>query len=258
MSSNNKKFAITYSNTPKSLELYKKVKTIVQIENLSEKPDALIVIGGDGEMLHALHQYHHLNIPFIGLNAGSVGFLMNESATNEFLSNIEDTETVILHPLEMISLDAHGNTNTKIAFNEVSIYRSTNQASKISININNIRQMDELISDGLIVSTPAGSSAYNFSAGGRIVPLEAKVICITPVCPFRPRRWHGAILPESTIIELEILEHEKRPVNAVADFNELKNVLNLTIKQQSKISAKLLFSKSPALNDRMIKEQFMV
>jgi len=258
MSSNKRKFSIIHSDTPKSIEIYKKVKNIVSVVDISDGPDALIVIGGDGEMLHSLHKYHHLNIDFIGLNAGSIGFLMNKSISKELFFEENVVNIVVLHPLEMTSSDIYGTKDVKLAFNEVSIYRSTNQASKISININDIQQIDELVSDGIIISTPAGSSAYNFSAGGMIVPLESKVICMTPICPFRPRRWRGAILPESAVIRLEVLEHEKRPANAVADFNELENVVNITIRQQNKISVRLLFSKNSALNDRMIKEQFMV
>jgi len=219
---------------------------------------AIIVIGGDGEMLHALHKFHHLNLPFIGINAGSVGFLMNENLDKEFFENLDEAEIIELHPLEMTSHSVDGATETKLAFNEVSIYRATNQATKVAIEINGKTQMEELIADGVLVATPAGSTAYNFSAGGRIVPLDSKLICLTPVCTFRPRRWHGAIVPDSTKIKFEVLEHEKRPVNAVADFNELKNIKSLEVVMKKEISARLLFSSHMGYSERMIKEQFSV
>ena len=266
MKSERKYFGIISSKNLKANEIKnyisKSLNTIELEDKYNFKNDkilkAIIVIGGDGEMLHALHQFYKLSVPFIGINAGSIGFLMNESCGLDLLSNIETKESITLFPLQMTAYKVSGIKKSLLAFNEVSVYRATNQAAKIQVIVNNEIQIKELISDGIIVSTPAGSSAYNFSTGGRIVPLDSKVICITPVCPFRPRRWHGAILPESSKIDFTILEHSKRPVNAVADFNELKDVVKITIEQQNKISVKLVFTSHYAFSERMIKEQFMV
>ena len=172
-------------------------------------------------MLHALHQYMDLEIPFYGINAGSIGFLMNSFHKENFLKNLENSKVTNLYPLEMQAINTNGELSTALAINEVSIFRQSNQAAKFKIKIDNIERM-VLSADGALVSTPAGSSAYNLSAGGPIVPLTSKVLCVTPICPFRPRRWNGALLPVDVNIKFEILEPEKRPVNAVADFYEFK------------------------------------
>ncbi len=259
-------FGVISSKNDKADSIKKEIGKLVNILDI-DSPDlingeyelkAIIIIGGDGEMLHALHRFYKLNIPFIGINAGSLGFLMNEAFDLDLINNFAKKETIALFPLKMKTFTSNGEEKSFIAFNEVSLYRATNQAAKIEIKINGETQISELISDGIIVSTPAGSTAYNFSAGGRIVPLDSKVICITPVCAFRPRRWHGAILPESTRIAFDVLESKKRPVNAVADFNEIKDVVRVEIEQQTLISANLVFVSHSALAEKMIKEQFTV
>jgi NAD+ kinase len=221
-----------------------------------EESDLIIVIGGDGSMLHALHQYMHLNIPFYGMNAGSVGFLMNEPHLDNFLGNINNSKATNLHPLEMQAIDINEKKFEALAINEVSIFRTTNQAAKFKIKVDDIERM-ELIADGALVSTPAGSSAYNLSAGGPIIPLTSKILCLTPICPFRPRRWHGALLSSDVHIKFDILDHEKRPVNAVADFYEFKDIKSVSIKSSTKQTIKLLFDKHHTFEDRVIKEQFI-
>lgn len=240
-----------------------KFANIIDVESSSEmmksiKLNAILIIGGDGEMLHALHRFYKLDIPFIGINAGSLGFLMNESFNLDLISNFANKESITLFPLTMKAYTSTGIEKTFIAFNEVSLYRATNQAAKIEIKVNEQLQIPELISDGIIVSTPAGSTAYNLSAGGRIVPLDSKVVCVTPVCAFRPRRWHGAILPDTSKISFSVLEANKRPVNAVADFNEIQDVIKVEIQKQNSISARLIFISHSALDEKMIKEQFTV
>lgn len=228
-------------------------KTIKQTK--PEKADLIIVIGGDGSMLHALHKYMHLNIPFYGINSGSIGFMMNDFHSDSFFESLETSKITNLYPLEMTAEDIEGNISTALAINEVSIFRQTNQAAKFKIFVDNIERM-QLSADGALVSTPAGSSAYNLSAGGSIVPLTSKILCLTPICPFRPRRWGGALLPVNVEITFLIMENEKRPVNAVADFYEFRNVISVSVKSTDKQVIKLLFDKHHTFEDRVIKEQF--
>lgn len=223
-----------------------------------EDSDIIVVIGGDGKLLHALHQYMHLNKPFYGLNAGSVGFLMNSFHKEKVLHDICNSKATHLHPLSMISTDIKGNTYSAIAFNEVYLFRTSYQAAKINIKVDNIERIDRLCADGVLIATPAGSSAYNLSAGGRIVPLGSNVLCLTPICPFRPRRWSGALLPSNVSIQFNIIESDKRPVNAVADFYEFKNIQSVSIKSLKNKSVKLLFDTDHTFEDRVIKEQFAV
>lgn len=259
-----KEFFVIKSDTVKAQEKYIEVENLLKKKNfeiadkISNHISAIVVIGGDGEMLRAIQKYYDKNLPFIGINAGSVGFLMNEKFDENIFLNLSSSSSVNLNPLEMTVKHHDGIVDKKFAFNEVSIYRASNQACKIEIQVNEVVQLKELIADGIIISTSAGSSAYNFSAGGRIIPLDSKLICLTPVCPFRPRRWAGAIIPSSTNIRINISEHNKRPVNAVADFNELENVVSIEITERSDIFAKLIFSSFESLNERIIKEQFIV
>jgi NAD+ kinase len=218
--------------------------------------DLIVVIGGDGELLHALHKYMHLGVAFYGINAGSIGFLMNNTAAEDIVSKLQTTVLTTLYPLEMTVRDVHKNEYTKIAINEVSIFRRTNQSAKFRISVDGIERMPMLVADGALVATPAGSSAYNSSAGGMIVPLSSEVLCLTPICPFRPKRWHGAILRHDSTITFDILMPEERPVSASADFHEIPDVLTVSIKTSKSCPIKLLFDQSHCLEDRIMKEQF--
>ena len=250
-----KKIAIIYQETKLSIEIAEKLhKHCMPTE--PQEADLIIVIGGDGSMLHALHQYMDLKIPFYGINCGSVGFLMNNFHPKNFLTNIQKAQAIALHPLEMTTTDISGKDFHALAINEVSLFRRTNQAAKIQIKVNNIERLSELTADGILVATPAGSSAYNLSAGGKIVPLASNVLCLTPICPFRPRRWHGAILPSKVVIEFNIIEPGKRTVNAVADFNEFPNVKKIMVKSSRDKAIKILFDRNYTFEDRVIKEQF--
>lgn len=246
--------AIVHNNSIETKAIANQLNSIVKTCE-PEDADVIIVIGGDGSMLHALHQYMHLNIPFYGINAGSIGFLMNSLHEDNFLKNIETSKVTNLYPLEMNVTNIDGESSTALAINEVSIFRKSNQAAKFKIKIDNIERM-ELSADGALVSTPAGSSAYNLSAGGPIVPLTSKVLCVTPICPFRPRRWNGALLPVGVEIEFEILESTKRPVNAVADFYEFKNIQSVKIQSTDKTIIRILHDEHHTFEDRVIKEQF--
>ncbi len=220
-----------------------------------ELADLIIVVGGDGSMLHAIHKYMHLNIPFYGVNAGSVGFMMNNFHSSSFIDGLETSKITNLYPLEMIAENVNGTISNALAINEVSIFRQSNQAAKFKIFVDNIERI-QLSADGALVSTPAGSSAYNLSAGGSIVPLNSKILCLTPICPFRPRRWSGALLPMNVEITFQILENEKRPVSAVADFHEFRDIISVTVKSTDKQIIKILFDKDHTFEDRVIKEQF--
>lgn len=251
---NLKKLAIIHNSSAKSLELVAQLKQIHKFYPPTEA-DIIIVVGGDGELLHAIHNYMELDIPFFGVNSGNVGFLMNSITAKTLLDDLQDSKISHLHPLKMQAETIDGQIHNALAINEVSIFRKTNQAAKFMIEVDQIERI-KLVADGAMVATPAGSSAYNLSAGGSILPLESNVLCLTPICPFRPRRWHGALLPFSSSIKFEILEHIKRPVNAAADFQEFDNIKSVTIKSIKNNSIKLLFDKKNTLENRIIKEQF--
>jgi NAD+ kinase len=249
------KIAIIFNNSTKSLELVKQLELFYKFCKV-EEAEVIIVVGGDGELLHAIHRYMHLNVPFYGINSGNIGFLMNSIIIEKLIDNLQESIVSHLYPLETQVETVDSKTYTALAINEVSIFRKTNQAAKFKIEIDQVERMSELVADGAMVATPAGSSAYNLSAGGPILPLESNVLCLTPICPFRPRRWHGALLPFSTTIRFEILESNKRPVNAAADFQEFDDIKSVLIKSAKNKMIKLLFDKKNSLENRIIKEQF--
>ncbi len=246
--------ALISNNSPEAQAIESLLKKLIN-KISPEQADLIIVIGGDGSMLHALHNYMHLDIPFYGINAGSIGFMMNKFYIENFIENLKHSKIAKLYPLEMTAINTDGKIESALAINEVSIFRKTNQAAKFKIIIDGIERMS-MSADGALVSTPAGSSAYNLSAGGPIVPLTSKVLCLTPICPFRPRRWSGALLPVGAQIKFEIIDSKKRPVHAVADFFESKNIASVTIRSTDKKVIKLLFDQHHTFEDRVIKEQF--
>lgn len=249
------KLAILFGKQDLANQIYKKITNIIR-PITPENATAILVIGGDGELLHAMHKYMHLNIPFYGINAGSIGFLMNQFHETDFLTNLSNLTVTELHPLAMNATDDNGKVHRAVAINEVSFFRKTNQATKFSIEIDEIERMPSLSADGAIVATSAGSSAYNLSAGGKIVPLGSNVLCLTPICPFRPRRWHGAILPDKVKITFKIQDSKKRPVNAVADFHEYQNIEKIEISSLKNQSIRVLYDQQHTFEDRVIKEQF--
>ncbi|MDC0864412.1 NAD kinase [Rickettsiaceae bacterium] len=249
------KIALIHNEQENVSEIVKLINTKFTVISDPQDSDLIIVIGGDGMMLHTMQKFMHLNIPFYGINAGSIGFLMNNFHKENFLENVRNSTITKLYPLEMHAVDNNGKEFKSLAINEVSIFRQTNQATKFKIKINGTERI-ELSADGALVSTPAGSSAYNLSAGGKIVPLNANVLCLTPICTFRPRRWNGALLPTDVEITFEILEHKTRPVNAVADFHEFQNVTSVSVRSTNKQVIQILFDKHHTFEDRVIKEQF--
>jgi NAD+ kinase len=221
--------------------------------------DVLVALGGDGFMLHTLHEMldgERSCIPVFGMNRGTVGFLMNDWRLDCLPERIEQAKAIRVAPLEMRATTVGGKTFTHAAMNEVSLLRETRQTAKIEIAVNGRVALPELACDGVLVATPAGSTAYNLSARGPILPLQAKMLALTPISPFRPRRWSGAIMPDDTAISLTILEAENRPVSAVADQTEVRDVARVEIRLDRERSLTLLFDPEHALDERIAMEQF--
>ncbi|HRN89166.1 NAD kinase [Hyphomicrobium sp.] len=218
--------------------------------------DAIVALGGDGLMLATLHRFMNDRIPIYGMNRGSVGFLMNEYREDGLLERLAAAEVTRVHPLSMVAYDAQGKASKALAINEVSLFRERYQAAKLKISIDGKVRMEELICDGVLVATPAGSTAYNLSAYGPILPINAQLLALTPISPFRPRRWRGALLPNKAQISISALEHEKRPVSAVADANEMRNVVRVDIEQARTIDLFMMFDTGHNLDERILAEQF--
>ena len=218
--------------------------------------DVIVALGGDGFMLEILHANMDRGIPVYGMNRGSVGFLMNEFHADKLPERIEKSVETKLNPLRMMATTDDGAVTEAIAINEVALFRETRQTAKIRIAIDDVVRIDELICDGVLVATPAGSTAYNLSAHGPIVPIDAKVLALTPISAFRPRRWRGALLPFGTTVDLTVLEPDKRPVSAVADFTEVRDVVAVRITEDPERSVRVLFDAEHNLEERILKEQF--
>lgn len=251
-----KKISCISSDSSKSKQIRDSISEKIDIDNNIEDSDLIIVIGGDGELISAMHKYMHLHIPFYPINGGTIGFLTN-NYSDDIIEKISESVPSNIHPLEMYAENLEGKIFEALSINESYIFRTSNQAAKFSISVDGILRMKELVADGALVSTPAGSSAYNLSAGGPILPLSSNILCLTPICPFRPRRWGGALINNKSKVRFEVFEPEKRPVSAVADFQEFKNAKFVEIKEKSDITITLLFDYNHSLEDRMIKEQFL-
>ncbi|MEE8515362.1 MAG: NAD kinase [Alphaproteobacteria bacterium] len=219
--------------------------------------EVIIALGGDGFMLETLHGHIDHKAPIYGMHRGSVGFLMNAYSDDGLLERLDAVETVKLHPLRMQVRTTAGEEHTALAINEVSLLRESRQAAKIRIKVDGITRLEELICDGILVATPAGSTAYNLSAHGPIIPLGAGLLAMTPISAFRPRRWHGALLPCAANITFEIIEADKRPVSAVADYTEVRDVAEVDVVEDHAITMTLLFDPEHNLEERIIKEQFV-
>ena len=218
--------------------------------------DVIVALGGDGFLLETLHRCVERRLPIYGMNCGSVGFLLNDFQEEDLASRVVAARTVILHPLRMRATTVDGTVHEALGINEVSVLRQTRQTAKLRITVDGIVRMPELICDGAIVSTPAGSTAYNLSAHGPIIPLGAGILALTPISAFRPRRWRGALLPQRARIVLDMLELAKRPVSAVADSTEVRDVARVEIAEDRSVSLHLLFDPGKTLEERILKEQF--
>jgi NAD+ kinase len=222
-----------------------------------ESADVVVSLGGDGSLLRAMHDSIRHGKPVFGMNRGSVGFLLNEYRRDDLIARLKKAHCEKLSPLRMIATAIDGAKHEALAVNEVSLLRETRQAAKIEICIDGITRLEELIADGIIVATPAGSTAYNMSAHGPIMPLGANILAVTPISAFRPRRWRGALVPQSSRIGLRVLEAENRTVSAVADFTEIRDVAAVEVWQDNTIAICLLFDPEMNLDERMTKEQFL-
>jgi len=222
----------------------------------ADKAEIVVALGGDGFMLQTLHSFIGKEKPIYGMNLGSVGFLMNEFREASLIDRLTAAEPAQVHPLRMRAQSAKGLTEA-LAFNDVHLFRETRQAAKIRIQVDNQPRINELICDGVLVSTPAGSTAYNLSAHGPILPIDAALLALTPISAFRPRRWHGALLPRRATVRFEILESAKRPVSAVADDLEVRDVTVVDIAEDRTVAMTMLFDAGHSLDERILAEQFV-
>ena len=218
--------------------------------------DVIVALGGDGLMLQTLHQHMRTGTPIYGMHRGTVGFLMNEFSTRDLHTRLNAARDSVIHPLLMRATDAHGAVHIHHAINEVSLFRQNNQAARLRILIDERERMAELIADGILVSTPAGSTAYNLSAQGPILPINAALLALTPICAFRPRRWRGALLPNTAFVVIEVLEGDKRPVAAAADHDEARDVRRVEVISDKSIAMRMLFDPGHSLEERILSEQF--
>ncbi|MBL1420471.1 MAG: NAD kinase [Alphaproteobacteria bacterium] len=221
-----------------------------------DKADVIIALGGDGLMLECLRHHNARNLPIYGLNRGTVGFLMNAFNDEDLHERLNEAQQYVAHPLMANIKTMDGKKHKALAFNEVSLLRQTHQAAKLHISINQKPRLEELVCDGIIVATPVGSTAYNLSAHGPIIPINTPLIALTPISPFRPRHWRGALLPDDVSISIKICDPEKRPVSAVADHQEVRNVSEISVKQCKDKYATMLFDAKHGLEERILREQF--
>ena len=221
-----------------------------------EDADVIVALGGDGLMLQTLHRFMGVHIPIYGMNRGTVGFLMNEYREEELPERLGAAKVNMIHPLRMKAVHQDGTQGKALAINEVSLFRLAYQAARLRIAVDGEVRLEELVSDGVMVATPAGSTAYNLSAHGPILPINASLLALTPISPFRPRRWRGAILPSGARVAIDVLEADKRPVSAVADHNEFRNVVRVEVAEERAIGLRLMFDPGNELGDRILAEQF--
>lgn len=249
--------ALVASNAPAAMEAEAELRPMYDFVDMAEA-DLVIALGGDGFLLHVLHQMldRRRILPVFGMNRGSVGFLMNDFRADALLERLSNASQYIIHPLsgEITTID--NERHILPAINEISLLRETRQAAKLEVMVNGKTMLDELICDGLLVATPAGSTAYNLSANGPILPLESALLALTPISPFRPRRWRGAILPEATSFQFNVLEAVKRPVSAVADQREIRDIKHVRVTADRSRPLTLLFDPDHGLDDRIAMEQF--
>lgn len=218
--------------------------------------DVIVALGGDGFMLETLHRTLETGKPIFGMNRGSVGFLMNDYEEEGLVERIRAAERAVIHPLRMEAVGVDGRRHEALAFNEVSLLRQIHQTAKLRLSIDGKVRMQELVCDGVLVATPAGSTAYNLSAHGPIIPLRAQVLALTPISAFRPRRWRGALVPHTAKVTIEVLDPERRPVSAVADNYEVREVRTVRIAETREIALNMLFDADRSFEERVLAEQF--
>ena len=250
-----KNIAFVAGTTPEAREAYERLQS--RYGNAEPKDaDVIVALGGDGHMLQTLHKFMNSGKPIYGMHRGTVGFLMNEFVEERLAERLAAAHITVIHPLVMQARDAQGRTHEHRAINEVSLFRQSAQAAHLRILIDGQERLTELVSDGVLVATPAGSTAYNLSAQGPIIPINAPLLALTPISPFRPRRWRGALLPDKANVTIEVMDADKRPVAAVADHDEVRSVRNVNIGMDHTISINMLFDPGHNLDERILREQF--
>jgi NAD+ kinase len=250
-----RKFAFTAAATDEARAALKRLEAAYGTCD-PERAEMVVALGGDGFMLETLHRFMPRGVPIFGMNCGTVGFLMNRYEENDLPARLQRAHDHHLHPLLMVARTVGGRSVRAHAINEVSLLRETRQAAKIGIKVDSVVRLQELVADGVMVATPAGSTAYNLSAHGPILPLGSGVLALTPISPFRPRHWRGAILPNSARVAFDIHESAKRPVSAVADFTEVRDVIEVKVRTDRRITLHLLFDPEHNLEERILTEQF--
>ena len=247
--------AFVASHTPEAREAYGRLQK--RYGNADpEKADVIVALGGDGLMLQTLHKFMNSGKPIYGMHRGTVGFLMNDFVEESLTERLSNAHITVIHPLVMQARDAQSRTHEHRAINEVLLFRQSAQAAHLRIMIDGQERLAELISDGVLVATPAGSTAYNLSAQGPIIPINAPLLALTPISPFRPRRWRGALLPNKAKVTIKVMDAPKRPVAAVADHDEVRSVRSVDIAMDHTISINMLFDPGHNLDERILREQF--
>lgn len=250
------RIAFTASQHPRAREALARLTELYGDASRNEA-DVLVPLGGDGFMLHTLHENSDRNLPVFGMHLGEVGFLMNRYSEDELPQRIARASSFSLAPLRMHAETLHDEKREGLAINEVALLRQTNQAAHIRILVNGTERVERLVADGVLLATAAGSTAYNLSAHGPILPLGTEAVVLTPISPFRPRRWNGAVLPAAVEVEFEVLNAERRPVSATADYDEVRDVCRVVVRQARKVRHKLLFDPEHSLDERILNEQFL-
>ena len=220
--------------------------------------EVIVAVGGDGAMLGAMRESILYDIPVFGLNRGNIGFLMNEYSNANLINRLQEANEIVVHPLEMIALDTKNQKHTELAINEVAIFRRTHQSAIISIKVDDTERLSELTCDGVMVATPVGSTAYNLSAHGPILPIGSEILALTPISPFRPRRWRGALIKNNSVIEFNVINPKMRPVSASADAFEVKDIAKVSVSQKNNINLRILYDKTNSMEDKYLKEQFSI
>ncbi|MDT8448974.1 MAG: NAD kinase [Wenzhouxiangellaceae bacterium] len=250
------RIAFTASDQPRAVEALARLRECYG-DTPRDEADVLVALGGDGFMLHTLHENTVHNLPVFGMHLGEVGFLMNRFAVEDLPERISNAARFRLAPLNMRARTLDGEVREALAINEVALLRQTNQAAHIRILVNGTERVARLVADGVLVATAAGSTAYNLSAHGPILPLGTKAVVLTPISPFRPRRWRGAVLPAEVEVEFEVLNATRRPVSSTADYDEVRNVASVTVNRHPDVRYTLLFDPEHSLDERILQEQFL-
>lgn len=249
------RLAFTSSDRPEAEQARDRLASLYG-EVGEDEADVVVALGGDGFMLETLHRNLDRQTPVYGMNRGSVGFLMNDYVEDGLIDRLNDADHAVIHPLQMDATTRAGQVEGGLAFNEVSLLRQTRQSAKLRVTVDGRVRMGELICDGCLVATPAGSTAYNLSAHGPIVPLDARMLALTPISAFRPRRWRGALLSHRAHVVIEVLEADKRPVSATADSTEVRDVVRVEIRERRDIGLTMLFDANRSFDERVLAEQF--